>query len=169
MWLGADFSDHSSRAARLLAASIFVNCMAWLPFSLLQAAGRADLTAKLHLAEIPAYLAITALFVRIGGVDGCALANLLRSAVDGALVVWLARRVLPATAPVLWRASVLAVAGCLGIFGAALPIYFWGRLAWSAFSITAIALMTWRWFLDDSERDTMRWMLAFLWPFRRSA
>jgi O-antigen/teichoic acid export membrane protein len=169
LWLGADFSDHSSRAARLLAASIFVNSMAWLPFSLLQAAGRADLTAKLHLAEIPAYLAITALFVRAGGVDGCALANLLRSAVDGALVVWLARRVLPEAAPVLGRASVLAVAGCLGIFGAALPIHVWGRLAWSAFSISAIALATWRWFLDDSERDTMRWMLAFLWPFRRSA
>jgi len=169
LWLGAHFSDHSSLAARLLAASIFVNSMAWLPFSLLQAAGRADLTAKLHLAETPAYLAITALFVRIGGVNGCALANLLRSAVDAALVVWLTRRVLPATGTVLWRASVLAVAGALAIFGAALPIDLWARLAWSAFAISAIALVTWRWFLDESERGTMRWMLAFLWPFRRSA
>jgi O-antigen/teichoic acid export membrane protein len=168
LWLGADFSDHSSGAARLLAASIFVNCMAWVPFSLLQAAGRVDLTAKLHLAEIPAYLAITALFVRIGGVDGCALANLLRSAVDAGLVVWLARRVLPATATVLWRASVLAIAGSLAIFCTALPIHLWGRLAWSAFAISAIAVVTWRWLLDQGERGTVRWMLAFLWPLRRS-
>jgi O-antigen/teichoic acid export membrane protein len=169
LWLGAEFSEHASLPARLLAASIFVNCMAWVPFSLIQAAGRADLTAKLHLAETPGYLAITVLLVAIGGIDGCALANLLRSAVDAALVVWLARRVLPDAATILWRSSAIGLAGGLAMFGAALPIPLWARLAWSAFAIAAIVLGTWRWFLDNLERSTMRWMLGLLWPFRRSA
>ena len=169
LWLGADFSHQASGAARLLAASIFVNCMAWLPFSLLQAAGRADLTAKLHLAEAPGYVAITVLLTRIGGVGGCALANLVRSAVDAAFVVWLARRVVPNTGAILLRSSMIALAGALAIFGATLPIALWGRLAWSAFSLAAIAGVTWRWFIDDAERETIRWMLGPLWRFKRSA
>ncbi len=169
LWLGADFSDHASGAARLLAAGVFVNCMAWLPFSVLQAAGRADLTGKLHLAETLPYLAITVLLVNIGGVEGCALANLLRAAVDAALVVWLASRVLPHASGLGRRFSALSLAGGVAMLGAALPVPLWARLAWSAGSIAVIALGAWRWYLDDYERGNMRSGLGVLWPFRRSA
>jgi O-antigen/teichoic acid export membrane protein len=165
LWLGVDFSDHASRAARLLAASVFVNCMAWLPFSVVQAAGRADLTGKLHLAEVPVHLALTVLFVRIAGVDGCALANLLRSATDAALVVWLAARVLPNAAGFARRFSALSFGGGLAIFGAALPIPLWARLVWSACSIALVALGAWRWYLDNYERYAARKAFGLVWPF----
>src|ERR1700687_820360 len=166
LWLGVDFSNHASLVARLLAASVFVNCMAWLPFSVLQAAGRADLTGKLHLAEIPAHLALTMLFVRIGGVDGCALANLLRTAADAALIVWLATRGIPHGAGFARRFRAVSLGGGIAIFGAALPIPLWARLTWSACSIALVALAVWRWYLDNYERDAARNAIGLLWRFR---
>jgi len=40
LWLGASFADHSTRVLQWLAAGVFVNSLAQIPFALLQSAGR---------------------------------------------------------------------------------------------------------------------------------
>jgi len=41
-----------------LAVGVFINSLAYVPFSLLQGVGRPDLTATLHLIELPLYLGL---------------------------------------------------------------------------------------------------------------
>lgn len=94
-WLGAEYAGKGALVAQILCAGVFVNSLAHLPYSLLQAAGRADLTAKLHLAELPLYAAALAWLVPACGIEGAALAWTGRCLVDAAMMFLFARR-LPA-------------------------------------------------------------------------
>ncbi len=91
-WLGEEYAREGVRVAQILCAGVFVNSLAHLPYSLLQAAGRADLTAKLHLAELPLYAAALAWLVPAYGINGAALAWTGRCIVDAALLFLFAHR-----------------------------------------------------------------------------
>ena len=56
LWLGAEFAQNSSYVLQWLAAGVFINSLAQVAFAMIQGAGRPDLTAKLHLLELPFYL-----------------------------------------------------------------------------------------------------------------
>ena len=95
-WLGSQFSQHSTPVLRWLALGVFINSFARFPLALLQAHHRPDLTAKLHLAELPVYLAsVYALTLHLG-IVGTAMAWTLRAALDALLLFLLAGRTLPA-------------------------------------------------------------------------
>jgi O-antigen/teichoic acid export membrane protein len=53
LWLGQQFSEQSTPVLRWLALGVFINSFSRLPFALLQAHHRPDLTAKLHMIELP--------------------------------------------------------------------------------------------------------------------
>src|SRR5216683_4589178 len=92
LWLGADFAEHSFRVLQWLAAGVFINGLAHIPFALVQGAGRPDLTAKLHLIELPLYLLALWWLIAAYGVEGAAMAWTARVAVDGAVLFGMARR-----------------------------------------------------------------------------
>lgn len=69
LWLGGDFAENASLPLRILAAGVFVNSLAHVPFALIQGVGRADLVAKLHLLELIPYLTIVVLLIHWGGGD----------------------------------------------------------------------------------------------------
>jgi O-antigen/teichoic acid export membrane protein len=92
VWLGADYAREGVRVAQILSVGVFFNSLAHLPFSLLQAAGRADWTAKLHVLELPLYIAALAWLVPLWGIDGAALVWTGRCLLDAAVLFVLARR-----------------------------------------------------------------------------
>ena len=57
VWLGAEYARNSTHVLQWLAVGVFINSVAQVPFALVQGVGKPDLTAKLHLIELPAYLA----------------------------------------------------------------------------------------------------------------
>ncbi len=85
-WLGAEYAREGVRVAQILCVGVFFNSLAHLPYSLLQAAGRADLTARIHLAELPVYIAALAWLIPAYGIDGAAVAWTGRCMVDAALM-----------------------------------------------------------------------------------
>ena len=93
LWLGGAFAARSTRVLQILAAGVAINSMAVLPFSLLQGLGRADLTAKFHLLELPVCVGVLWLLVARLGIEGAALAWTARVALDAVLlysaVLWL--------------------------------------------------------------------------------
>ena len=91
-WLGRDFAEKSARVAQVLCVGTAINCAAYLPFTLLQARGRADLTAKTHFAELPIYLVLLSILVSAWGIEGAAIAWALRCAADAAVLFFMARR-----------------------------------------------------------------------------
>lgn len=98
LWLGADFAQHSTRVLQWLAVGVFINGLALIPYSLLQGVGRPDLTAKLHLAELPAYLLVLWWLIHAYGIEGAAMAWTARVFVDAVVLFGLARRFLPSRA-----------------------------------------------------------------------
>ena len=92
LWLGADFAQHSFRVLQWLAVGVFINSLATIPFALVQGVGRPDLTAKLHLLELPFYLLGLWWLISMYGVEGAAIAWTARVAMDGAVLFGMARR-----------------------------------------------------------------------------
>lgn len=91
-WLGADYAREGLRVAQILCAGVLFNSLAHLPFSFLQAAGRADWTAKLHVLELPAYVAALVWIVPVYGIDGAALVWTGRCVVDAGAMFVLAQQ-----------------------------------------------------------------------------
>ncbi len=119
-WLGAEFANNSFRVLQWLAAGVFLNSLAHAPFALLQGMGRPDLTAKLHLIELPVYLILLWFLIGAWGIEGAAIAWTVRVTVDALFLFGLARRSLAAKEPVKLRTAVLPAGVILTLVLAAL-------------------------------------------------
>lgn len=94
-WLGEEFSLQSTSVLRWLALGVFINSFARLPLALLQAHQRPDITAKIHLAELPFYV-VTVYFLTLRlGITGTAMAWTLRISLDALLLFLFAAKTLP--------------------------------------------------------------------------
>lgn len=93
-WLGEDFALRSTRVLQVLAVGVLINSLAHIPFALVQGYGRADWTAKLHIAELPIYLVAVWLLVEHAGIVGAAIAWTVRVAVDAGAVFVMSGRLL---------------------------------------------------------------------------
>lgn len=89
LWLGHSFALTTLPVFKILVIGVFLSCTAHVPYALLQAHGRSDLTAKLHLFELPVFLCLLVLGVSNWGIQGAALAATLRVALDtGVTYAW---------------------------------------------------------------------------------
>ena len=124
IWLGASFAENGSSVLRWLALGIFVNSLAHVPFAFLQSAGRPDLTAKLHLFELPFYLLSLLLLTKSMGIEGTAIAWTARVSVDAIVLFVLARKLL--AVDTFFHRLAIAVAIACGCFCFAA----FGNLVW---------------------------------------
>jgi O-antigen/teichoic acid export membrane protein len=85
-WLGADFASQSSVVLQIFCVGVLVNALAFVPFFLLQGLGRPDVTAKIHIFELPIYAAALAILLPRMGLAGAALAWTLRLTLDAVLL-----------------------------------------------------------------------------------
>lgn len=93
-WLDGDFAENGYFVAQVLVIGVFVNALGQIAISVLHGAGRADWSAKLHLAELPFYLVTLVLAAEHYGIDGVALTWLLRVAVDTLVMTVLVGRLM---------------------------------------------------------------------------
>jgi O-antigen/teichoic acid export membrane protein len=120
LWLGAEFAEHSFRVLQWLGVGVFLNSLALVPFTLLQGVGRPDLTATLHLIELPLYLGLLWWLISTRGIEGAAIAWTARVAVDALLLFGLAKRYLPDKSPIRLRTVLLPAVALLMLALAAL-------------------------------------------------
>jgi len=121
LWLGADFGSRSARVLQWLAAGVFVNSLALVPFTFIQSVGRPDITAKLHLLELPFYLFLLWWLVRVWGIEGAAIAWTIRIVLDAVVLFLLAGRFLTVPAsqrmrallPIMVALLIFAISGVL--------------------------------------------------------
>jgi O-antigen/teichoic acid export membrane protein len=78
LWLGPDFAQQSYRVMQLLMVGVFINSFGYISQGLIQAYGRPDLTAKLHIAELVAYIPYMWWLVAHHGIIGAAIAWSIR-------------------------------------------------------------------------------------------
>lgn len=82
LWLDNRFVQNSAWVARILSVGIFFTCLGQIPYAFIQGAGRPDLTGKLHLMELPPYIVLLIIFLKLSGIEGVALVWTLRFMVD---------------------------------------------------------------------------------------
>lgn len=152
LWLGQAFADNGTAVLRWLAVGVLVNSLAHVPFALIQSAGRPDLTAKLHLLELPIYLtALWVLTVRFG-IEGAAIAWTGRAALDTALLWFFTHRLLPQRTHFAINAAAMAIGGSLLLYAAGLPASLLIRTAFAVASLALFAVACWIWLLAPEER-----------------
>jgi len=81
-WMGVAFGEQSSSLLRWLAVGFLLNAIARVPHALLQSVGRPDITAKLHLFELPIFLGALWACLHHFGILGAAIAWTLRMGLD---------------------------------------------------------------------------------------
>jgi O-antigen/teichoic acid export membrane protein len=145
LWLGAAFAGHMRGIAEILLDGAWINCLAWVPVTLLQAQRRPGLVARLHVIELAPFVALVWLGVHFGGIYGAALACALRMWADALLlfkVSGLARQMARALA---WPASMVSAALLASLampetspaYLAVAPIVGAASIAWSASHVPA--------------------------------
>jgi O-antigen/teichoic acid export membrane protein len=124
LWVGSEVAGHSAPVLQVLAVAILINAVALVPFTVIQAAGRPDITAKLHLIELPLYLALMLFLTRRYGIVGAAIASGIRMTADALCLFAFSRSILGYKMPVPLIAGVA--------FLSALTL---GGFAWAAGSL----------------------------------
>lgn len=95
LWLDDTFAVQSSEVLRWAAIGLVVNAMSFVPFGLLQAIGRADLTAKVNLIELPFYLLLLYVGLTEWGIVGAAIASTIRLTINSLVLFVLAAKWVP--------------------------------------------------------------------------
>ncbi len=95
IWLGADFAAMAADVLRLLAVGMAISCMTTIPSSLLGAAGRFDLGAKLLLLQAVVTIPASVLLIQHFGPEGAAAAYVLRQAANFVAQTTAAARLYP--------------------------------------------------------------------------
>jgi O-antigen/teichoic acid export membrane protein len=113
LWLGDDFASKSATVARVLAVGVLVNALAFVPLALIHGAGRTDLTAAVHLAELPLYIGILWFLTSRFGIEGAATAWAIRAAVDCLALLWVASTLLPTRTLAVRGAMLTAISAAL--------------------------------------------------------
>jgi O-antigen/teichoic acid export membrane protein len=154
-WLGADFARNSAPVAQALAVAIFLNSLGHIPFAHVQSCGRPDLTAKLHLVELPFYLGLLFWLARSMGIEGVAIAWLVRISLDTLLLFFFSWQLLPENRFVTARLPWLT-AGALVCFGLVLlPRGMGARIAVVSGLCIVSGLAMWFRMLSPRERNPL--------------
>jgi O-antigen/teichoic acid export membrane protein len=164
LWLGPEFAAKSARVLQWLAVGVLINSLAQVSFALVQGAGRPDLTAKLHILELPFYFLLLWWLIRRYGVDGAAIAWTLRASVDAVALFGLVRHPLGLALLPLRR---LAVTATLGILSLAFLSVEWQpalRAVMAGLTVLLFSGLGWFWLFTQDERPRLRGRLTALFP-----
>jgi len=152
LWLGAAFATNAGSVLRWLAVGTFINCLAFVPFAMVQSLGRPDITAKLHLLELPLYLCALWSLVRFHGIEGAALASTGRVTLDAVLLFAFAHRLAPLRPNFLARLGVAVAAGLILFYAVTIPHGLAWRAGFLAVTLTVFGVVAWSVFLASDER-----------------
>ena len=152
IWLGADFSHHSAWILQLLAIGVFFNGLASVPFTFIQGIGRADISSRLHLLELPIYLVVLWWLIGQAGINGAAVAFTLRCFADMVILFILSFRWVHSRIRLVWRMG-LGLVASIGVFAAGtLPGSPITRGLFLIVLLCAFAMLSWFYILSPEER-----------------
>jgi O-antigen/teichoic acid export membrane protein len=156
LWVGRDFASASTVVLQWLAIGMFVNAVAQAPFAVVQGIGRPDITAKLHLAELPLYLAGMWWLAHRFGIAGVAAAWTARATLDALGLLVAAHRFVPEPEGRLQR-TLLGAAGALSALAAATLVQGnWPKVGYLAAALVAFLVIGWRRAIHPAERAALR-------------
>lgn len=162
LWLGADFSQHSTPVLRWLATGVFVNSLSTVAFVLIQSAGRPDLAAKVHILETLPNIVFAWLLTKHFGIEGTAIAWTVRITVDALFLFLLSTWVLPEKSLLLRRVGIGLTSGVLILYAFTLPSSLVLRALLLLATLFLFVFFGWVQFFETEERRSLLGMLLGL-------
>ena len=153
LWLGDEFSIEGAIVLKWLIIGGLMSSFSYFPFAVLHAAGRPDLTAKVHFIEALIYIVIAWILINRYGIEGAAIAWVARATFDSIILFYLAGRVLKITYPkfqIFLIASLVLVLLSISILFSQ-DLYF--KLGFVALALVALFVFSWKGLLNSGERD----------------
>lgn len=117
LWLGYEFASNGFRVLQWLSLGIFINSIAHIFINHIQGVGRPDLSAKLHLCELPVYLIVVFQLIKHFGIEGAAIAWCLRVSIDAFILFVMSIRLLS-----MEKTTILKMSGIFIL--AAMTLYY---------------------------------------------
>jgi O-antigen/teichoic acid export membrane protein len=165
LWMGQSFARQTVTVLEILALGVLANGVAFVPYNILQAVGRPDLTGKFHLLELPPYIALCLLIIPRWGITGAALASTLRLALDAGLLFWAVGKYCKCSLMSLWTRSLratlilsLALAAELALIRLSVPA-LWVRLGAGAASLLIYFAIVWFVIIETREKPALNAVL----------
>ena len=159
LWLGQEFAAQSTLVLQILSIGFLVNSLAQVPYSAIQAMGRPDITAKIHLLELPLYLGMILLLVLKMGIVGAALAWLIRIVIDAAVLHLFANRMMPGTSvhsEILIKAVLVTmITLLLSVYISSIMARFMPRLFFLTCFLLAMSISFWHVLLTIDEKKSV--------------
>ena len=152
IWVGAAFADASAPVLRWLAVGIFANAVAQAPFALLQSTGRPDLTAKLHLIELPLYVASLAWLASTHGIVGVAVAWTLRATFDAVALLAVANQRLQGTRGTIRPTLIVAAGALAALVGACFVEGLMPKVLFLVVTAVTFGAVSWTRMMQPAER-----------------
>jgi O-antigen/teichoic acid export membrane protein len=91
LWMGQEFALHAAPVGLIFPLGIWLNAIASVPLSLVQARGRPDLIVKILLVEAGPFIGLLWLSVHAFGLEGAAWMWTLRNLIYAVIFMWLGR------------------------------------------------------------------------------
>lgn len=141
-----------------MAVGVLVNSFAQVPYCLIQAVARPDVTAKIHFGELPFHTLLMWMLVKHWGISGAALAWFIPVMVDAVILFFAAGSLLSVGADAFvfdkGISAVLVLCAFAGgtVLIAGLPFAVGCRLLALAMAMVPMGLTVWLYLFDDSDR-----------------
>jgi O-antigen/teichoic acid export membrane protein len=161
IWLGPEFASHSTVVLQSLAIGAMVLSVCWMPFYLLQAADRPDLTAKIHAIEVPLFLVTMVIVTHYWGLRGAATARGITFALDGLVMLIAARILMPQINAAFRNACLMLTMGIVATVAVTMvPGGIAIRAAVVLMGAVLCGLVGWHFTISDEERISLRGLLV---------
>ena len=152
VWLGEEFAEQGANILRILMIGGLINSLSFFPFSMLHAAGRPDITAKLHIIESPLYLALIWILTTKFGVLGAAIAWTSKTTIDNILLFYLVSKELKITYPKKKTLSLSLIIVSFLIITVFIPEILYIELIFIIFFSTFISFYIWNKVLNKNDQ-----------------
>jgi O-antigen/teichoic acid export membrane protein len=154
LWLGTEFAQNSMHVLRWLAVGVLFNSVAHLPAALVQGVGKPELTAKLHLIELPLYMGVLWWLTKTRGIEGAAIAWTARAAFDALFLFIIAKRFLPARVPFTFKTILLPVLASVTLALATVPQGLMLKGIFLLLTLSLFFFVAWFAVLSPEERNS---------------
>jgi O-antigen/teichoic acid export membrane protein len=153
LWLGPEFAAQSSRILQWMAIGIFLNCFAQIPFALIQAAGKPNWAALMYALQFPFYILAIWLMLGYAGIEGVAIAWLIRVVIDSTVLFFLSERLMPGLSGMDRSFHIMIALALLLTLGACIPMPLAAKFAAIALVLPGFAAASWLTLLTETERS----------------
>jgi O-antigen/teichoic acid export membrane protein len=154
IWLGSDFSIHSSLILQILSLGFLITSLSGVPFNYLQGIGKVALSTKVQIGELIFFLPLAVMMIKRWGIQGAAIALGLKTLLLTAALLIISQRQRRIEKAVwiqagFWRSAATNLAGA-GLL--LLCLLLGWRWAGAILFLPFFAISNFYWVLDSQER-----------------